>query len=146
MAPWLAMIADWWLRRKEELLTLALEACPCYVYNEETLNEAFFDLLFIDCLAGLFHPLHLNPHPRVLQKAHEMNLGFRCDSIREYKTLESCIRKLDLHRVLIRGDDEDRASVLRAVEGGAQLLVDGFEGLVAYPAGVRCWTSCLTWK
>jgi len=77
------MANDWWFPRKEELLSVAGKGCPIYVYNEETLNETFFDLLSIDALDLLFYPVHANPHPKILRKAFELDVGFKCLSIDE---------------------------------------------------------------
>ena len=49
----------WWHFRNEELIALAETRAPLYVYNEETLNEIFFDLSAMDALSGLFLPISL---------------------------------------------------------------------------------------
>jgi len=77
------MAIDWWHLRQEKLQTVAGKGCPFYVYNEETLNETLFDLLSIDALDLLFYPVHLNPHPKILTKAFELDVGFKCISIDE---------------------------------------------------------------
>ncbi|MCP4666795.1 MAG: hypothetical protein GY849_10550 [Deltaproteobacteria bacterium] len=57
---------DWWRFRKEALLALVHKKCPLYVYNEETLDDTFINLLAIDAIDGLFYLVHENPHPRIL--------------------------------------------------------------------------------
>ena len=87
------MSEDWWQLRKEELLRLAGDGTPLYVYNEEVLNETFFDLLWVDGLDRIVYPVRANPHPEVLRKAFEMDLDFGCVSSHEItsllKTIES---------------------------------------------------------
>ena len=68
---------DWWHARKDELIALAAKESPIYVYNEETLNETLFDLLSLDPLDLLFYPVHANPHPKILRKVFEMDVGFK---------------------------------------------------------------------
>jgi hypothetical protein len=45
---------QWWYLRSEDLLALGEAQAPLYVYNEETLNEIFFDLSATEVLAGFF--------------------------------------------------------------------------------------------
>jgi hypothetical protein len=62
----LNMPNDWWQSRKDELLAVASQESPVYVYNEETLNEIFFGLLWIRPLivkVKFVDPLHERPCP-----------------------------------------------------------------------------------
>jgi len=72
---------------------------PLYVFNEETLNEIFFDLLSIDAIDRLFYPVHANPHPKILRKGVEMGLGFRCISCDEMDGLSKAFPRLDPEHV-----------------------------------------------
>ena len=51
---------EWWHARKAELLALAEEGSPLYVYNEETLNETLFDLLSIEAVNRIFYPVKIS--------------------------------------------------------------------------------------
>ena len=64
---------EWWHARKGELLALAEEGSPLCVYNEETLNETLFDLLSIEAVNRVFYPVKANPHPKILEKAYELD-------------------------------------------------------------------------
>lgn len=128
------MIINWWQARKEELLTLTEKECPLYVYNEETLNDIFFDLLSIDSLEGLFYPIYLNPHPEILRKAFEMDLGFLCASTNELKELLNGFPKLNSQRILLLCNNACDRDSERAFQYGAHLVVNDSRILKAYPA------------
>jgi len=105
---------DWWSPRKEELLRVAGKECPIYVYNEEALNETLFDLLSIDALDLLFYPVHTNPYPKILRKAFELHVGFKCVSIDEITHVLKNFPKLEPQRILFvpdhaHGEDFERA-------------------------------------
>ena len=53
---------QWWYLRAADLLALGKSRVPLYVYNEETLNEIFFDLSATEVIAGLFYPFEANFH------------------------------------------------------------------------------------
>ena len=128
------MTINWWRARKEELLTLTEKECPLYVYNEETLNELFFDMLSIDSLEGLFYPIYLNHHPAILRKAFEMDLGFLCASTNELKELLNRLPKLNSQRILLLCNNACDKDYGQAFQYGAQLVVNDSRILKAYPA------------
>ena len=99
------MNVNWWQARKDELLILAEKQCPLYVYNEETLNDSFFDLLALNSLEGLFYPIAANTHPKIRQKAFDMGLGFLCTSTEELKGLLDQFPQIDLRRLVFLYDN-----------------------------------------
>lgn len=68
----------WWMERQQELRALARETLPLLVYNEEILNETFFDLLAVGAVERVFQPVGVAPHPLILRKAWELGAGFQC--------------------------------------------------------------------
>ena len=119
------MANDWWHSRKEELLALAGKGSPIYVYNEETLNDTLFDLLSIDALDVLFYPVHANSHPKVLRKACEMDVGFKCISCDEVTRLLESYPKLTPQRILFEPEHAYDEIFERAFHYGAHVLVNG---------------------
>jgi diaminopimelate decarboxylase/aspartate kinase len=127
------MAKDWWYSRKEELLSVAGKGCPVYVYNEETLNETFFDLLSLDSLDTLFYPVHANPHPKILRKAFEMDVGFKCISIDEITRVLKNFPKLAPQRILFVPDHAHKEDFERAFDYGARVAVNDFNTLKRWP-------------
>ena len=113
----------WWHLRNEELTTLAQNQAPFYVYNEETLNEIFFDLSAMDALSGLFYPYHLNFHQPILQKAFELDAHFRCNSLLEVASLKEHFQKLAPGRIFLLSDHEHRKDCEAALHQGLHVAV-----------------------
>ena len=105
----------WWDLRNEDLVALAEEEAPLYVYNEETLNEIFFDLSAMDILAGLFYPVSMNFNPQILQKAIDLDVHFRCNSLAELTRLRERFPKLAPERIFFLSDPEHRRDCEAAV-------------------------------
>jgi len=123
------MAKDWWYLRKEELQSVAKKECPIYVYNDETLNEIFFDLLSIGFLDTLFYPVHANPHPKILRKAFELDVGFRCISIDEITRVLNKFPKLAPQRILFVPDHAHGGDFERAFDYGAHVAVNDLYAL-----------------
>ncbi|MFO8011007.1 MAG: hypothetical protein R6U89_09385 [Dehalococcoidia bacterium] len=117
------MMVDWWRARKEELLALTEKECPLYIYNEEILNDIFFDLWCVDNLDVLFYPTHLNPHPEIIGKACEMGLSFLCRSSGELNALSSKFDKLNSDRIMFKCDNDRESNFGRAMQYGAHMVM-----------------------
>lgn len=113
----------WWDLRNEDLLALAEKEAPLYVYNEETLNEIFFDLSAMDVLSGLFYPFHLNFNPRILQKVIDQDIHFRCYSLGEVNHLREHFPKLPPERILFLSDPEHGKDCETALHQGLHVAV-----------------------
>ncbi|MFO7601838.1 MAG: hypothetical protein R6X27_18825 [Candidatus Desulfacyla sp.] len=117
------METEWWQARRDELLAKADQGSPLYVFNEETLNDIFFDLLSIDVMDRLFYPVHANPHPKILRKALELNVGFRCMSRDEMDGLLRDFHGLDPGRILFFPVAAPSRDFARAFDCGVQVVV-----------------------
>ncbi|MBW1680220.1 MAG: hypothetical protein JRF59_00870 [Deltaproteobacteria bacterium] len=111
----------WWHFRIEDLLALGKTRAPLYIYNEETLNEIYFDLSALDVVAGLFYPFHANSHPKVLRKAFEQNTSFRCNSLLEIDRLREILPALDPGRILFLADRAPMKDCEQALKQGVHV-------------------------
>ena len=127
------MANDWWHLRQEELQTVAGKECPIYVYNEETLNETFFDLLSIDALDLLFYPVHANSHPKILRKVFEMDVGFKCISIAEIIRVLKNFPKLAPQQILFVPEHAHKEDFEQAFHYGAHVAVNDLYTLKRWP-------------
>jgi diaminopimelate decarboxylase/aspartate kinase len=114
---------DWWRYRKEELLALAENECPLYVYNEESINDTLFDLLAVDAIDDLFYPVHENPHPQILRKVFELGADFKCISSVELDHLLTLFPELTPKRILFVPDDAHGGAFERVVRYGVHVAV-----------------------
>ena len=113
----------WWDLRNEDLMALAEKDAPLYVYNEETLNEIFFDLSTLDVLAGLFYPVSMNFNPQILQKVIDLDVHFRCNSLAEVTRLREHFPKLAPERIFFLSDPGNGKDCEAAVQQGLHVAV-----------------------
>lgn len=118
------MKTEWWQPRRHELLAMAGRGSPLYVFNEETLNEIFFDLLSMDAIDRLFYPVHANAHPKILRKAFELGLGFLCVFDEELDGLLRDFSQLDPRQVLFFPPADRGPDVARALDKGVYVGVN----------------------
>jgi len=124
---------QWWHTRKEELIALAAKKSPLYVYNEEILNDTFFDLSAIGAVNGLFYPVHANPHPKILRKAFELNVDFMCISSDEIIRVLKDFPKLTPQRILFVPDHAQSEDFECAFHYGVHVVVNGLYPLKVWP-------------
>ncbi len=113
----------WWDLRNEALLALAEKEAPLYVYNEETLNEIFFDLSALDVLTGLFYPVSMNFNPQILQKVIDLDVHFRCNSLAEVTRLREHFPKLAPERIFFLSNPEHEKDCEAAAQQGLHVAV-----------------------
>ena len=121
----------WWYFRKEDLISLAENEAPLFVYNEETLNEFFFDLSAMDVLGGLFYPFHINFHAKMLQKAFELDVHFRCNSLSQVLCLEEQFPKLSPGRIFFPADRIHVADDVCTSDHGIHVVVRNLKETLA---------------
>jgi len=121
---WVQGDTGWWRFRRDELLALAGQRSPLYVFNDEALNECFFDLLSIEVIDRLLYPVHVNPHPKILRKAVEQGLGFWCNSFHEVDGLCRDFPRLDPERIAFFPLAADPEEVAAALDRGVYVGLD----------------------
>jgi diaminopimelate decarboxylase/aspartate kinase len=127
------METQWWQPRRDELLALAGQATPLYVFNEETLNDTLFDLLSMEALGCLLYPVHANPHPKMLRKAFEQGVGFWCISRDEMDGLLERFPYLDPQRIVFSPNAPNGRDFERAFDKGACAVVSDLNVLTEWP-------------
>ena len=123
----------WWRVRRDELLAVARERCPVCVYNEEIINEIFFDMLSVEAMDRLFYPVPINPYLEIVRKAHEMGAGLQYTSSAEGKRLLDQIPGLASQRLLFTPEAPSQEDYTFAFDRGDWVLVDDPAHISAYP-------------
>jgi diaminopimelate decarboxylase/aspartate kinase len=121
---------QWWVERQQELKALAKGKGPLLVYNEEILNEAFFDLLAIRSVEKVFQSAEAAPYPRIFQKALELGAGFQCRTLVEVDRLSRLFPDLDPRCLLFVPARETREEYEQALKFGMHVV-----------AGTEAWRS-----
>ena len=128
-----ASAPGWWFERKDELEALSKERCPLYVYDDETLNDTFFDLLCIDAVDTLFYTVAANPHPRILEKAYQLGAGFRCASSVELEHVLRAFTGIESQKLLFAPTFAGPEEYDYAFRKGATVLINNIFDLKSWP-------------
>ncbi|HYL06304.1 MAG TPA: aspartate kinase, partial [Thermoanaerobaculia bacterium] len=125
--------AVWWRRRRDELLALAAERSPLYVYDAGTLERSARRLLSLRGADRLLYAIKANNHPGVLQLFHGLGLGFECVSPAEIEHVLRLAPELDRERLLFTPNFAGRDDFARGFALGARVTVDNLHPLQAWP-------------
>jgi diaminopimelate decarboxylase/aspartate kinase len=125
--------AAWWRRRRNELLALAAERSPLYVYDAGTLEQSARRLLSLRGPDRVFYAIKANNHPGVLQLFHDLGLGFECVAAAELEHVLRLAPGLDRARLLFTPNFAGREEFERGFALGARVTVDNLHPLQAWP-------------
>jgi diaminopimelate decarboxylase/aspartate kinase len=125
--------AAWWRRRRSELLALAAERSPLYVYDAGTLERSARRLLSLRGADRVLYAIKANNHPGVLQLFHDLGLGFECVSAAELEHVLRLAPGLDRERLLFTPNFAGRDEIERGFALGARVTVDNLHPLQAWP-------------
>ena len=128
-----ASAPGWWFERKDELEALSKERCPLYVYDDETLNDTFFDLLCIDAVDTLFYTVAANPHPRILEKAYQLGAGFKCALSVELEHVLRAFTGIESQKLLFAPTFAGPEEYDYAFKKGATVLINNIFNLKSWP-------------
>lgn len=123
----------WWHRRQKELLEVARQHAPCYVYDEGTLSAQLEALRTVRAIDRVFYALKANDHPEVLRVFYEAGLGFECVSPGELKHLRQLFPTLAPERVLFTPNFAAAEEYQEAFAQGIFVTLDNLQALEAWP-------------
>jgi diaminopimelate decarboxylase/aspartate kinase len=94
-------LADpWWLRKRDQLLKMAISGTPLYVYDFETISERADELIGIRALDRLHYAVKANPHPEILKLLFSKGFHFDCVSQEELEHVLSVVPGITSERLL----------------------------------------------
>jgi len=122
----LAPLTPWWQRRRSDLLALAREATPRYVYDLATVRARAQALrASLPCVDRWFYAIKANAHPAVLREIAAHDFGLECVSPGELaRTAE-----LPDAALLFTPNFAAREEYVAAYARGAQVTVDNLHPL-----------------
>lgn len=123
----------WWCRRREDLLDLAGEHSPCYVYDTDTLKSAARRFWSIDAVQRAFYAVKANPHPAILREIERLGLGFECVSPGELDRVFDAVPDLDPQRVLFQPNFAPVEEYREAFGRGVHVTLDNASLLSDHP-------------
>jgi diaminopimelate decarboxylase/aspartate kinase len=124
---------EWWRERRGELLSLAAERSPVYVYDAESLDQAAGSVLALDVFDRVFYSIKANCHPGVLARFEALGLGFECVSAPELEHVTALFPGIEGARLLFTPNFAPAVEYRRAFELGAWVTIDSLHPLRSWP-------------
>lgn len=123
----------WWEEKKEQLLALAEEASPQYVYDEESLEKSAQELLGLRSVGRVFYAVKANNNAHVLNTFYRLGLGFECVSEGELNHLLAVLPQLSPNRILFSPNFAPKAEYETALRLGCWVTIDNLYALSHWP-------------
>ena len=98
--PGTELPVPWWETRCTQLLKVASETSPCYVYDLESLRDTVTHMQMLQSADRSFYAMKACWNPQVLQIIYERGLGFECVSPGELHYIRQLFPELDSDRIL----------------------------------------------
>ena len=124
---------EWWRERRADLLALAAERSPVYVYDAETLDRAARSVQDLGVFDRVYYSVKANAYPGVLARLEALGIGFECVSGPELEHVAKLFPGLDPSRLLFTPNFAPAAEFRRAYELGAWVTIDSLHPLRAWP-------------
>ncbi|MCM2314486.1 MAG: bifunctional aspartate kinase/diaminopimelate decarboxylase [Thermoanaerobaculia bacterium] len=123
----------WWLRRRAELVAIARDASPRYVYDGPSLDQAAARVRGIEGIDRVLFAMKANPHAGILKRFERAGLGFECVSPGEVERLFELFPDIDLSRILFTPNFAPRSEYAWALERGIRVTLDNLHPLREWP-------------
>lgn len=125
----------WWRapQQRRQLLELAAQGTPRYVYHLPTVRERARQLKAVAALDRRYYAIKANPHPAILRTLVEEGLGLECVSLGEIEHVFAALPELTPSRVLFTPSFAPIAEYAAALARGVNVTVDNVELLRRWP-------------
>jgi diaminopimelate decarboxylase/aspartate kinase len=120
---------DWWRERRAELLELAGEEAPCYVYDLGEVLRAAAALRALASVDRVLYALKANAHPEVLRALASADIDPECVSLAEVEHALAALPGLAPERLLFTPNFAPRAELERALALGVRVTLDNLHPL-----------------
>jgi diaminopimelate decarboxylase/aspartate kinase len=124
----------WWRTHRDDLLALADEESPRYVYHEDTLRATARRVQGLRGPDRAFYAVKANAHPAVLRILHDEGLGFECVSPGEVERVFEVLPDLPPNRVLFQPNFAAIDEYAAALDRGVHVTLDNVQPLAEHPA------------
>jgi diaminopimelate decarboxylase/aspartate kinase len=124
----------WWQTRREELLSIADEHGPVYVYDLPTVRAAAQRLTSMRHISQVFYAVKANPNEGVLRALEEESVGFECVSPGELTHVRASCGALEQGRTLFTPNFAPKSEYQFGFEHGAMVTLDNIHPLREWPA------------
>jgi diaminopimelate decarboxylase/aspartate kinase len=123
----------WWEIKRDQLLSIAQAASPCYIYDKSTLVQKAESLLRLQAIDQLFYAIKANPHSDILKTLHNENVGFECVSLAEIHHVLNLFPDIEKNKILFTPNFASKHEYEEAVQLGCYLTIDNLHPLQEWP-------------
>jgi diaminopimelate decarboxylase/aspartate kinase len=121
---------SWWHGRRDDLLRVASEASPRYVYSIDAVRTQARALRAFGAVDRWHYALKANPHPAILRALHEEGFAFECVSMAEVDAVRAALPSLAAQRILFTPNFAPREEYARALDAGVHVTLDALHPLL----------------
>lgn len=133
----------WWRARRDDLLALAAQDTPRYVYDLATVRERARSLSGTTAVDRCFYAIKANSHPEILRTLAGEGFGLECVSQGEFEHVFATMPDLAPGRVLFTPSFAPRREYEAAFARGIIVTLDNIEALQRWPEVFRGQTLWL---
>ena len=133
----------WWRARRDDLLALAAQGTPRYVYDLATVRERARSLSGTTAVDRCFYAIKANSHPEILRALAGEGFGLECVSQGEFEHVFATMPDLAPGRVLFTPSFAPRREYEAAFARGIIVTLDNIEALQRWPEVFRGQTLWL---
>jgi len=119
----------WWRNQREELLALAAERTPRYVYDLTTVREKVKALQACTSVDRWHYALKANAHPAILRTLYAGGFVFECVSWSEVEAVCNTIPTIPMEHILFTPNFAPRTEYEAAFNKGVSLTLDSIHPL-----------------
>lgn len=127
----------WWRARRDDLLALAAQGTPRYVYDLATVRERARSLSGTTAVDRCFYAIKANSHPAILRTLVGEGFGLECVSQGEFDHVFATLPDLAPGRVLFTPSFAPRSEYEAAFARGVIVTLDNIEALQRWPEVFR---------
>jgi diaminopimelate decarboxylase/aspartate kinase len=125
--------SDWWRERRGELLELAAECAPCYVYDLGEVARAADELGALAAVDRVLYSCKANAHPEVLRVLSARGIDPECVSLAEVEHALATLPALAPERLLFTPSFAPRREYAAALALGVRVTLDNLHPLERWP-------------
>lgn len=123
---------DWWRHRRDDLLALASERSPRYVYSIAHVRKQARALRELSAADRWLYALKANPHKDILRALGEEGFSFECVSMAEVDAVRSAVASVAPEHILFTPNFAPRAEYIAALDAGVRVTLDALHPLAEW--------------
>ncbi|HEY6893823.1 MAG TPA: bifunctional aspartate kinase/diaminopimelate decarboxylase, partial [Rhodanobacteraceae bacterium] len=123
---------DWWRHRRDDLIALARERSPRYVYSIAHVRKQARALRGVAAADRWLYALKANPHPAILAALGEEGFSFECVSMAEVDAVRAAVANVAPEHILFTPNFAPRAEYEAALAAGVRVTLDALHPLAEW--------------